>query len=331
MAKTHKNLKPLITSLNNLYAAYELAAANNRDANDHLEFRENLGANIAALQQELLSETYARGNHQFFPVSDRKKRTAASLPFRDKVVQHAVNLVIEPIFDRIFYPCSYSCRRGKGTHKGVIDVQAEIRKVEREHGTARYLKTDYYRFFPSVNLRVLFRELKRKIGDSWLLRLLWHLAQNIKGGLIIGDLLSQLQSNIYGHILDRYAKARMKIRRYFRYADDVVILHHSSAWLRLVRRKMQLFSLFYMRMKFSKWMIDKTSRLPLDFLGYRITASYKLLRKDSVKNAKRKIARYRKAGEFDKLNKFLASWLGHASWADSHNLIKYLERQYAFN
>lgn len=71
MAKTHKNLKPQITSLDNLYAAYELAAANNRDADDHLEFRENLGVNITILQQELLAETYTRGNHQFFPVHDR--------------------------------------------------------------------------------------------------------------------------------------------------------------------------------------------------------------------------------------------------------------------
>lgn len=80
-----------------------------------------------------------------------------------------------------------------------------------------------------------------------------------------------------------------------------------------------------MRMKLSKWHIDKVSRRSIDFLGYRISASYKLLRKDSVKNAKRKIERYRNSGEMEKLRHFLASWLGHASWADSYNLVKSLK------
>lgn len=329
MAKTHKNLKEKVISLCNLFDAYEKAAANNREAGDHLEFRENLGANIIQLRDELAAETYTRGDHEFFPVLERKKRTAANLPFRDKVVQHAVNNVVEPIFDTIFYPCSYSCRKGKGTHKGAIDVQATIRRVEKECGVAQYLKTDYKKFFPSVNLRVLFREIKRKISDGWLLRLLWHLAQNIKGGLIIGDLLSQVQSNIYGHILDRFAKTKLKIKHYFRYADDVVVIHYCAKYLRAIKRKIQLFSCLYMRMTFSKWQIDKANRKPLDFLGYRITARYKLLRKDSVTNAKRKIAHYKKTGQHEKLRMFLGSWLGHARWADSANLINHLEKEYA--
>ena len=331
MAKTHKNLKVKVISLCNLYDAYEKAAANNREADDHLDFRENLGANLIQLKQELDTETYKRGDHEFFPVLERKKRTAANLPFRDKVVQHAVNNIVEPIFDKIFYPCSYSCRTGKGTHKGVIDVQATIRRVEKKHGVARYLKTDYRKFFPSVNLRILFTEIRRKISDGWLLRLLWHLAQNIKGGIIIGDLLSQVKSNIYGHILDRFAKTRLKIKHYFRYADDAVVIHHCAKYLRIIKRKIQIFSYLYMRMTFSKWQIDKTNRKPLDFLGYRITARYKLLRKDSVTNAKRKIAHYKKTGQHEKLRMFLGSWLGHARWADSANLINHLEKEYAIN
>lgn len=331
MAKTHKNLKEKVISLCNLFDAYEKAAANNREADDHLEFRENLGANIIQLRDELAAETYTRGDHEFFPVLERKKRTAANLPFRDKVVQHAVNNVVEPIFDAIFYPCSYSCRKDKGTHKGAIDVQATIRRVKAEHGVARYLKTDFKKFFPSVSLKILFREITRKISDGWLLRLLWQLAQNIKGGLIIGDLLSQVQSNIYGHILDRFAKTKLKIKNYFRYADDAVVIHYCAKYLRSIKRKIQIFSHLYMRMSFSKWQIDKTARKPLDFLGYRITARYKLLRKDSVINAKRKIALYKKTGQTEKLNKFLASWLGHARWADSINLIKHLESKYAIN
>lgn len=325
MAKTYKNLRDEVTSFDNLYSAYEKAAMRNKEDLDYLEFKEHLGVNLFKLQQELRDETHIRGDHKFFPVHDRKKRTAANLPFRDKVVQHAVNNVIEPIFDKVFYPCSYSCRRGKGTHKGVVDVQVTMRRMEKQGLTIKFLKTDFFKFFPSVNLAVLFREIMRKISCKWLLRLLWHLAQNIKGGLIIGDLLSQLQSNIYGHILDRFAKTKLKIRNYFRYADDVVVLHSNSAYLRLIKRKIEVFAKLFMKMKFSKWHIASITKAPLDFLGYRIRPSHKLLRRDSVINAKRKIKKYTARGDTKRLNEFLASWLGHASWADSYNLVKSLK------
>lgn len=82
-----------------------------------------------------------------------------------------------------------------------------------------------------------------------------------------------------------------------------------------------------MKLKFSKWFIESVSK-PLNFLGYRITPKYKLIRKDSVVRAKRKIKRYKRYNNQEKLKMFLASWLGHLKSADSYNLKKYIQKEF---
>ena len=66
----------------------------------------------------------------------------------------------------------------------------------------------------------------------------------------------------------------------------------------------------------------------INFLGYRIWPSHKLLRKDSVTRAKRKVANFIKHGEDEGLQKFLASWSGHAMWADANHLFTWLENRH---
>ena len=61
-----------------------------------------------------------------------------------------------------------------------------------------------------------------------------------------------------------------------------------------------------------------------NFCGYRIWPSHKLLRRRSVAAAKRKIARYRRTGDDRALGHFIASWRGHAQWANTHNLLNRL-------
>ena len=78
-----------------------------------------------------------------------------------------------------------------------------------------------------------------------------------------------------------------------------------------------------MGLKFSKWSIGPVTQ-GLDWLGYRIWPTHKLLRRRSVIAAKRKIARYRLVGDGISLNRFIASWRGHAQWANSFNLLNKL-------
>ena len=108
--------------------------------------------------------------------------------------------------------------------------------------------------------------------------------------------------------------------------DDTVILAHSKDELRIIQRKLSLFAKIYMKLKFSKWHICSMAT-PINFLGYRISANYKLVRRDSVVRAKRKIKRYKGKADTEALKKFLASWSGHLRSADSFNLKHYIRKE----
>jgi hypothetical protein len=103
-----------------------------------------------------------------------------------------------------------------------------------------------------------------------------------------------------------------------------VVLGRSSAHLRAVKDSIEDYSRRELGLRFSKWSIAPVTR-GVNFLGYRIWPTHKLLRRDSVIRARRKIAAYRAAGDHERLRKFLGAWLGHAQWADSANLIRSLD------
>ena len=327
MGKRYKYLLEQISDIDNIRLAYKKAVkGGNRYTVSHLKFKENLEANLYLIQQQLKNEVYKHGEYHTFKVYEPKERVISSLPFKDRVVQHAINNIVEPIFEKGFYRTSYACRKNKGTHTGVKSVQASIRKTIK-NGAVYYLKMDFSKYFHSINIDILFKEICRKISDKRVVSLLRGFAGDLKTGIPIGNLLSQLFANIYGHIFDRFVKTKLRMKNYFRYMDDTVIVCNSKSELVAVQRKLALFSKLYMKLRFSKWYINALSK-PLNFLGYRITDNYKLIRKDSVIRAKRKIKKHLFQEDFEKLKMFLASWSGHLISADSWNLVKFINKEY---
>ena len=327
MGKRYKYLLEQISDIDNIRLAYKKAVkGGNRYTVSHLKFKENLEANLYLIQQQLKNEVYKHGEYHTFKVYEPKERVISSLPFKDRVVQHAINNIVEPIFEKGFYRTSYACRKNKGTHVGVKSVQASIRKTIK-NGPVYYLKMDFSKYFHSINIDILFKEVCRKISDKRVVALLRGFAGDFKTGIPIGNLLSQLFANIYGHIFDRFVKTKLRMKNYFRYMDDTVIVCNSKSELVAVQRKLALFSKLYMKLRFSKWYINALSK-PLNFLGYRITDNYKLIRKDSVIRAKRKIKKHLLQEDLEKLKMFLASWSGHLRSADSWNLVKFINKEF---
>jgi hypothetical protein len=136
-------------------------------------------------------------------------------------------------------------------------------------------------------------------------------------------LTSQLFANIYGHILDRYLTHTLRVRTWLRYMDDTVVFAHSREALAVLQHGLKWFCHASLGLTFSKWSIGPITQ-GLDWLGYRIRPNYKLLRRRSVLSAKRKIHRYRQSGDTLSLTRFIASWRGHAQWANSFNLLNRL-------
>jgi hypothetical protein len=318
MGKKHKNLITEIASMPNLYRAYERAAKGKRYSCGHLQFKQHLGANLRMLSAALSDGSYKPSPSKVFFVHEPKKRQISALPFADRVVQHALCAVIEPIFDRTFLPNSFACRKGRGTHVAVIEAQATMRR-----GFTHWLKLDFSKYFASIDRVVLHGEIQRKISCTPTLALIAAFLPETGKGLPIGNLTSQLFANVYGHILDRYLTHTLHIKAWLRYMDDTIIFAHSREVLSILQAGLKWFCEASLSLKFSKWSIGKVSQ-GLDWLGYRIWPTHKLLRKQSVIAAKRKIFKYRTHGDELALSRFIASWKGHAQWANSFNLLNKL-------
>lgn len=323
MGKKYKDLFQLITSEENIYDAFRKTSLGKRNTNSYLEFELNSEINLHNIRAELLSGEYEQGQHRHFYVYEPKKRLISALPFKDRIVQHAINNVIEPIFDSTFLPYSFACRRGYGAHKGVVYVQSQMRKNKFKY----CLKTDFSKYFPNIRTDIIWRQINKKISCQPTIELLEKIIPPNTIGLPIGNLLSQLMANVFGSVVDYHIHHNIVPTCWARYMDDIVIFGNCLDDLRSAKEDLENFSLS-VGQSFSKWSITKTSQ-GVNFLGYRIWNHHKLLRKRSVLDAKRKINNMEARGETDQLSKFLASWKGHAQWADCHNLYKHLENKHA--
>ena len=323
MGQKYRNLYPQICNWDNILTAYKQTCNGKRKTWGYLEFKEYDEFNLKEIQQELLDNKYKIGGYRHFTIYEPKPRLISALDFKDRLVQHALCNIITPIFEKTFLPSNFACRDGMGTHKGVKHLQSMMRK----HNYTHFLKTDYSKYFPSVSHERLYIEIRRKITCRATLNLIEEILPITGQGIPIGSLTSQLFANVYGNIIDQYIQHDLKHKHWARYMDDIVILGNSPDQLRESFDNIQTFSKENMHMNISKW-CARPINTGVDFLGYRIWPSHKLIRKDSVSRAKKKIKRYTLQNKTDDLKKFVAAWKGHTKWADCHNLKKYLRGQY---
>ena len=322
MGRRYKHLFERIIEPSNIRKAYANASKGKTQSHGYLAFREDYEVRLAQLEQRLADQTWEASPHREFYVFEPKKRLIKAPTFSDRVVHHAVIQVIEPIFDATFLPTSFACRSGKGTHAGVAWVQSQLRR----HGYSQYLKTDFTAFFPSVNRQILHREYARKISDRRTLDLLTRIIPATGQGIPIGALTSQLSANIYGNTLDHYLHHVLRVP-FARYMDDVVVLGNDRYQMREVKQAIEEFSAEKLRLSISRWTAQPTAK-GIDWLGYRVWSTHKLLRKSSVTRAKRKIRRYTQDEDQESLTRFIGSWRGHAALADTVNLRFWLDQQY---
>lgn len=321
MGKKYKRLIEQIADLDNLRSAYEKTAKSKRMTYGFLEFKEYAEINLLKMRKEFLDGTWKQGRYDYFTVYEPKPRLISALNFKDRVAQHALCNVISPIFEKTLLPNTFACRCGMGTHAGVRNVQSALRKT----GAKYYLKTDYSKFFPSVNREILYKQIEKKIGCKKTLGLIEEMMPRHELGIPIGSLTSQLFANVYGGIIDRFIHFELGAKYWTRYMDDIVILSSNPYELRGWFHEIERASKERLNLKISKWQIAPVTK-GINFLGYRIWPRHKLLRKQSVIRAKRKIKRFIERDNKEALNKFIASWKGHAQYADTQHLFNYLER-----
>ncbi|MGM0783906.1 MAG: reverse transcriptase domain-containing protein [Pseudomonadota bacterium] len=326
MAKRYRNLIGRIADPDNLWAAYQQASRGRRNSAGYLKFKEYEATWLEKLRRDILGKTYRPGRPREFWVYEPKPRPITAAPFQDRVVQHALCNVIGPIFEAGMMPQAYACRKGRGMHSGAIRTQALMRQTRRR-GDLYCLKTDFSKYFYSIDRPLLWRRIEAKISCRHTRWLIERFTPREGVGLPIGALTSQLWANVYGTEVDRFLAQTMGESRFVRYMDDLCVFGHSRSYLHALRDWLEMFCHHALGLTFSKWSVQPASR-GVNFVGYRIFLTHKLLRRDSVRRAKRKIKRYTLARDKEALRFFLAAWLGHARWADSHNLLRSLAAQH---
>lgn len=325
MGKKHKQLLDKVASPDNLWRAYRAATRGKRLSGGYLAFRQAEASHIAALSQSLLNGTYRPQEPRQFMVFEPKPRRIAAPVFTDRVVQHALYQVIAPIFDKVFLPQSYACRHGKGAHRAAKAIQARMRRAVKSGAEPYFLKTDFSQYFASIDRHILHREIARKVSCARTRALIALFIPPEGVGIPIGHLVSQLAANIYGHILDRWLVHDVGVSRFARYMDDVVVVGHSREAMELLQVRMAMFIEVHMRLRFSHWQIGKVVA-GVNFVGYRLWPSYKLISKPSVRRARRRLRAMPSSVARDR---YFQAWQAHARHADSYHLRRTLGAIYA--
>src|SRR3954447_26611702 len=229
-----------------LREAYRLAKANDgAPGMDGVTFAaveaEGVEAFLDQLRQELVERTYRpqRARKVEIPKGGGKMRQLLIPSVRDRVIQGAVKLILEPIFEADFQPGSFGYRPKKSAHAAIQRVSQAILE-----GKTRVIGFDLRSYFDTVRHHIVLEKVGRRVDDDavlWLLKLLLEASgkQGVSQGGIISPLLSNLYLNEVDQMLER-AKAvtrheRWTAAEYARFADDLVILvdsHPCQQWLR---------------------------------------------------------------------------------------------------
>jgi RNA-directed DNA polymerase len=306
-----------VHSSENLFAAWREFRRGKRKKREIQEFEFKLEDNLFELQEALAGKTYEHWPYQSFYVQDPKLRHIHKACVRDRVLHQALFRILYPIFDRNFIFDSYSCREGKGTHRGVARLETFARKLSANYRKPVFaLKCDIRKFFDSIDQGILMELVRKKVKDPdvlWLIEKIIGSFRKVEGrGLPLGNVTSQLFANVYLNELDQFMKHRLKARYYLRYCDDFIVLGGSEKELQRIIPAISDFLERELRFSLHKQKIvmRKLSR-GVDFLGYVVLPHYRVMRTKTKRRILRKVS-----------TRNLQSYLGVLSHCRGHKIAK---------
>lgn len=223
---------------------------------------------LIALRDRINARTYRPGKSMCFVVTRPRYREVFAAAFEDRIVHHWIALRLEPLFEQIFSPRTFNCRKGKGQLYGIDMLREDVRQCSVNYTQDCYImKLDLQGFFMSINKKMLAGmvddfvvENYHNEADKDTLRFLcrtvvlhepekncerhspasyWDylppnksLFTNGEGlGVAIGNLFSQLFANFLLNVLDWYLIKSLGFQYVGRYVDDFYIVDKDKARL----------------------------------------------------------------------------------------------------
>ena len=340
-----------------LEAAYRLAKANNGAPGiDGVTFEAVEAGGMEAFLEELREELV---EHRYRPQRVRKvgipqgggKIRQLSIPaIRDRVVQGALKLILEPIFEADFQEGSYGYRPKRTAHEAIDRVAQSI-----VQGKTYVIDLDLRSYFDTIRHHVVLEKVARRVDDDEIMALLKAILKACgKRGVPQGGVISPLLSNLYLNEVDRMLEKAKQVTRYgpwtaieyARFADDLVILvdsHPRHRWLRRAVEKR-------LREEFAKLQVevneDKSRRVDLargesfGFLGFdfrRIRSRSNRWMPLYVPQGKKRRALLRKLKEtfrrfrsqpvskvIEEINPILRGWVNYFAIGNSSRCFSYI-------
>jgi RNA-directed DNA polymerase len=306
---------PRIYDMQNLKVAHKMARRGKSWYEAVQKVDNNEEFYLKKLQKSLKDKTFKTSKYIDKEINDKgKKRVISKLPYYpDRIVHWAIMLVIEEVFLKNFIFDTYASIPKKGVHLAVERIKEVIKKENVKY----CLKLDIKKFFPSIDKEILKEKLKRKFKDPDLLWLLFEIIDSYNKGVPIGNYLSQYLANFYLSDLDHIMKEKLKCKYYYRYMDDIVILHSNKEELRKLFKEIEkIVEKENLEIK-KNWQIFPIASRGIDFLGYVFKLDHISLRKRIKTRMKYKIQRIQKKNSIDKSD--VSSIMSYSGWLLSCN------------
>jgi RNA-directed DNA polymerase len=347
-----------------LHSAWRAARRRKRPSRNQLQFESRWAENLIKLQGQLSAGTWSPAPATCFIAQRPKARQIHAPDFADRVLHHWLVPQLDCIYEPTFIHDSYANRRGKGTHVAVERLKQFVRQVHSGQHGGWYLQLDVHNFFNSIHRPTLYRMLKDRLGRAGLpvsaMRAVHALlrrpveAQGVIHrstaaerelvpahkrlenaapgcGLPIGNLSSQFFANVYLDALDQFVKHVLKAKRYLRYVDDFVLVHHDRAQLERWKAQIEQFLAETLRLKLKADVRLRPLSSGIDFLGYIVYPTHTRVRRRVLAHAHEALHAWQSAHiqgeaahatpeEYRQLSSVWASYQGHMRHANSHRL-----------
>lgn len=316
-----------IFTYSDILHAYIQCRKYKRNTKSAIDYERNFTSKLEVLLNQINNKTIETGRYTCFPVLHPKPREIWAAPFKERIIHHLIHNEIKDAFEKHFIDQTYSCIKYRGQLKCIYDAYKGLRKIS--HNFERdvcFIKLDVKNFFVSIDKDILWEIVREKIDENSLLG--WLIFRNIFNditinpkiknknyleyvpkyksllnidykhqGLPIGNLTSQFFSNVYMNGLDQYCKHSLKLKYYYRYADDILIFEEDTSKANTIINSIDkwLKDNRHMSLNINKCIINKAN-YGVKFLGTKMYYHYiipsdRILYelKKSIKNLKRDI------------------------------------------
>lgn len=310
--KRYGDLYDKICDIENIKLAHKNARKKKTHYKEVKEVDKDVDYYCNEIRDMLISKSFKNSPYEIFIKNDKgKRREIYKLPYYpDRIIHHAIVQVVEPIWKKTLITDTYQSIKGRGLHRAIRKIQRNVRMSDEK---LYYLKMDINKYYPSIQNDKLKQVIRRKIKCKDTLQLMDEIVDSTIG-VPIGNYLSQYFGNIYLSSVDHEAKEKYRIKNYYRYCDDIVMIHSSKKMLHIMR--------VYTEIKLRKYRLTIKGNYcirpideGLDFLGVVLHSKYSLIRKKIKYNCIFKIKNGCSRG-------VVASYNGWLLMCDSYNLRK---------